>query len=115
MLPKCLEAITWVDEIIVVDSNSTDKTVKIAKQSGAKVFNRDWAGYAAQKNFAISKAKSKWVLNIDADEVISEGLKYEIIDVVRKGGGNNAFDMPLKNNILRQVAYPWGIEPGQAH
>ncbi len=61
-------------EIIVVDSGSTDRTVDIAKSYGAKVFVEEWKGYAAQKNSAIHKASGDWVLSLDADEEISEGM-----------------------------------------
>jgi glycosyltransferase involved in cell wall biosynthesis len=65
-------------EIIVVDSGSTDRTVEIAKSYGAKVFVEEWKGYAAQKNSAIEKAEGDWILSLDADEALSEGLPHEI-------------------------------------
>ena len=61
-------------EIIVVDSGSTDRTVEIAKEHGAKVFVEEWKGYAAQKNSGIDKAKGDWILSLDADEEISKGM-----------------------------------------
>jgi glycosyltransferase involved in cell wall biosynthesis len=66
------------DEILVIDSGSTDKTVEIAKALGAKVIHNDWPGYAAQKAFGESKCKHKWILNIDADEQITPNLRGEI-------------------------------------
>jgi glycosyltransferase involved in cell wall biosynthesis len=65
-------------EVIVVDSNSTDRTVEIAKSFGAKVFVEEWKGYAAQKNSAIDKAAADWILSLDADEEVSSGLAAEI-------------------------------------
>jgi glycosyltransferase involved in cell wall biosynthesis len=65
-------------EIIVVDSGSTDRTVEIADSYGAKVFVEEWKGYAAQKNSAIEKASGTWILSLDADEALSEGLPAEI-------------------------------------
>src|ERR1700740_3345256 len=62
-------------EIIVVDSGSTDRTVEIAKSFGAKVLVEEWKGYAAQKNSAIDKATGDWVLSLDADEEISDGMR----------------------------------------
>ena len=61
-------------EIIIVDSGSTDRTVEIAKSYGAKVFVEEWKGYAAQKNSAIDKASGQWILSLDADEEISDGM-----------------------------------------
>jgi glycosyltransferase involved in cell wall biosynthesis len=62
-------------EIIVVDSGSTDRTVKIAKSFGAKVFIEEWKGYAAQKNSAIEKAEGEWILSLDADEEVGAGMR----------------------------------------
>ena len=67
-----------VDEIIVVDSGSTDGTVALAKSLGAKTIYNEWPGYVAQKSFGESKCKHKWILNIDADEELSKDLKDEI-------------------------------------
>ncbi len=67
-------------EVIVVDSNSTDRTVEIAQSLGAKVFVEDWKGYAAQKNSAIDKAAGDWILSLDADEELSDELP-KVIDL----------------------------------
>ncbi|MEJ2196144.1 MAG: glycosyltransferase family 2 protein [Ignavibacteriaceae bacterium] len=75
---RSLTAVNWCDEIIVVDSGSTDKTVDICKESGCKVYHKDFDGYGEQKRYAVSLAKNDWVLNIDADEVVSNELKTEI-------------------------------------
>lgn len=63
------------DEIIVVDSGSTDRTVEIAKQFGAKVFIEEWKGFAAQKNSALDKCSCDWILSLDADEEVTRGLR----------------------------------------
>ena len=66
------------DEIIVVDSGSTDKTVEIAQSCGAKIFKREFDSFSKQKNYALSLASNEWVLHLDADEVLSKELKQEI-------------------------------------
>lgn len=76
---ECLESVKWADEIIVVDSESTDRTVEIAKEFTDKIFIRKWEGYASQKNFAMEKASNEWVLSIDADERVTPELADEIL------------------------------------
>src|ERR1700722_9221125 len=70
-------------EIIVVDSGSTDRTVEIAKSTGAKVFVEEWKGYAAQKNSAIEKATGDWILSLDADEEVESDVAREFYAAVR--------------------------------
>ena len=78
-LPDCLASISFADEIIVIDSDSTDKTAKIAKEYGATVYQRNLNNdYAAQRNFAISKASHEWILMLDSDERVSADLAHEI-------------------------------------
>ena len=74
----CLESVKWANEIIVVDSGSTDNTVDIAKGYTDKVIHNAWNGYAAQKSFALNQATNEWVLSLDADERVTEELKNEI-------------------------------------
>ncbi len=77
-LRDCLESVRWADEIIVVDSGSSDDTVEIARKYTDKVIYNEWKGYADQKNFALQLAKNEWVLSLDADERVTENLKNEI-------------------------------------
>jgi (heptosyl)LPS beta-1,4-glucosyltransferase len=75
---EACRSVAWVDEIVVVDSNSTDRTTEIAAQSGARVISRDWPGFAAQKQFAADQASHDWILSLDADERVSDELMTSI-------------------------------------
>lgn len=84
-IEACLESVSFCDEIIVVDSHSTDTTRELAASRGARVIERDWPGYRSQKQFAVASAGNDWVLCLDADERLSERLRGEI-EALRAGG-----------------------------
>lgn len=84
-IARTLQALDFIEDIVIVDSKSKDKTVAIAKELGAKVFSKDFETYADQKNFALKHTKYDWVLAIDADEVVSQGLKTEIFKLFENG------------------------------
>ena len=73
-----LESVRWADEIVVVDSFSTDGTVRIAEESGCRVFQHEFSDFATQKNFAHTQATHDWILNLDADELCPPALANEI-------------------------------------
>ncbi|AJW45785.1 glycosyltransferase family 2 protein [Ralstonia mannitolilytica] len=76
----CLESVSWCDRAIIVDSGSTDGTVELARSFGAEVFVTDsWPGFGPQKNFALSKADTEWVLSLDADERVTPKLRADIL------------------------------------
>jgi len=77
-LEMCLRSIDWVDEIIVVDSFSTDQSREVASRHTGKIFQREWPGFIEQRNFAKKQATGEWVLWIDADEVVSPQLRIEM-------------------------------------
>ena len=93
---RCLRSLSFCDQVIVVDSFSTDKTTELAGTCGAQVHQRAWRGYADQKNYATSLAKNDWVLSIDADEEVSVALKEEILAAVKRSGNETAYSMPRK-------------------
>ncbi len=78
---RCLETLTWADETVVIDAGSTDNTVAICEEFGAKVYHNPWPGYVAQKNFALTKASHDWVISLDADEYLSSELINEITEL----------------------------------
>lgn len=79
-ISRCLASLTGLDEIIVVDSGSDDKTIEIAKNHGAKVIHQEWLGFGPQKKFAVSQAKYNWVLSIDADEYLTDNLRSSLLN-----------------------------------
>ncbi|PCJ21476.1 MAG: beta 1,4 glucosyltransferase [Candidatus Cloacimonadota bacterium] len=84
MLPKTLEAIQdLANEIVIVDSFSTDKTKEIALSYKARFFENKWEGFSNQKNFLIDKCQGDWILLIDADELVSKNLKKEILEAIQ--------------------------------
>jgi len=95
-LSACLKSVSFADDIVVVDSGSTDRTVKIAKEMGCRVFIEEWKGYGPQKQSALQKCKNEWVLIIDADERIPEETKEKIMEIV-KNPLADAYSFPLKN------------------
>ncbi|MAI72082.1 MAG: hypothetical protein CMM01_14370 [Rhodopirellula sp.] len=79
IIGACLQQAARVaDEIVIVDSGSTDKTLEIAESHGTKIFHQDWLGYGKQKNFALTQCSNDWVLSLDADEVLTDELIEEI-------------------------------------
>jgi (heptosyl)LPS beta-1,4-glucosyltransferase len=85
-LRACLESVAWADEIVVVDAESTDKTVQIAREFTDKVSVRVWPGFATQKNFAIEQASGEWILSLDADERVTSELRERIRAILAADG-----------------------------
>ncbi|MBX2983792.1 MAG: glycosyltransferase family 2 protein [Flavobacteriales bacterium] len=97
-IARCITSVKQVaDEVIVVDSGSTDNTVQIAKEHGAQVTHRDWTNYSDQKNFANGLATGRYILSLDADESVSEQLRHSILEA-RHAGLHGAYSMARLTN-----------------
>ena len=93
-IAAALESVSWADEIIVVDSHSTDDTVAIARRLATRVEARAWPGYSAQKNFAADLASNDWILSLDADERVTPALAAEIRTLLATPPPLNGYRIP---------------------
>ena len=89
----CVESVRWCDEVVVVDSGSTDGTPEVAVDAGARVLHRDWQGYVAQKNFALEQTGSDWVLCLDADERCTPALERAIRAAIGSDAGRAGYEV----------------------
>ena len=110
ILGKCLSAVQWAQEVVVLDSFSTDRTLEIARNYTARVFQREWQGYAKQKALALNYASHPWVLSLDADEVVSPELAQEIQSLLVSEPGLAGYRIPRMafylGRFLRHCWYP---------
>ena len=98
---RCLESVKWCDEIVVMDSFSTDTTVQLCREFTDRIFQNEWLGYIGQRNLIRSKATHPWVLFIDADEEVSPELRDEIIAQFERGhDGVAGYEFPRMVNYL---------------
>jgi glycosyltransferase involved in cell wall biosynthesis len=110
-LRACLESVAWADEIVVVDAESHDKTVQIAREFTERVIVRPWPGFAAQKNFALAQATGHWVLSLDADEEVSADLRQEIQAVLVDPAALDGYAVPRQNMFWGRWVRHGGLYP----
>jgi glycosyltransferase involved in cell wall biosynthesis len=111
-LARTLSSVQFADEIVLIDSNSTDRTAEIAQSFGAKVFIEPWKGFAAQKNSAIDKCSSTWVLSIDADEELTPELQTELRAFLQSETANpEAYRIPVRHVVLLRPIRHGGYYP----
>lgn len=104
-LEPTLQALAWADQIVLVDSGSTDATIEIAESHGAEVHRRDWPGYGPQKVYAESLCRNPWLLNVDADEVVSPALAREFAALLATDPAPGAYSVRILN------VYPGDARP----
>src|SRR5271154_6804326 len=110
-LERTLRSIRWADEIILIDSGSTDATVDIAKQYGAVVYTEPWKGYGPQVNSALDKCTQPWLLNLDADEVVTPDLATEIQALLAAEPEFDGYTVPRLNLIFGRWMRHGGLYP----
>ncbi len=102
-LKRCLNSLLWCDEIIVIDDYSTDDSLTIARQMGARVFQRNLNNnFSEQRNFGVSKAKNQWVIFVDADEIVSPALATEVHQHISQ------FLSTANGFFIKRTDYLWG-------
>lgn len=106
----CLASISWANEIIVLDSGSTDNTIELCKAYTDKVYSTDWQGFGIQKQRALNYATNDWVLSIDADETVTEALKNEILNAIQSAE-YNGFEIPRLSNYCGRAMKHGGWFP----
>ncbi|MCU1237989.1 MAG: glycosyl transferase, family 2 [Candidatus Solibacter sp.] len=110
-IARAIESLRCCDEILILDSGSTDRTVELAANLGARIVEAGWRGYAGQKNAAAEQASHDWILSLDADEALSEGLEAEIWNLKKSGPRYDAYTMPRLAQYLGRWIYHSGWYP----
>lgn len=103
LLEKVLDGVSWCDEILIVDSGSTDRTIDIATRAGARVLHRDFDGYGPQKAFAVEQARNDWVLVVDADEIVTPELRDEILRTLPTADATAGYEIPISLVFLGRL------------
>lgn len=99
-LRRCLDSVKWADEIVLVDSQSEDNTLKIAEEYNAKIYSPEWKGYGPAKKYGVSKTSNNWIFSIDADEEVSANLKDEILNILGQEDHADGYYVPRLTNFI---------------
>ncbi len=110
-ITRCLESVAFADEIIVIDSQSTDRTVEIAGEFGAKTFKIDFSGYGPAKREGVKQASKEWILNIDADEAVTPELAKEIKSIISNNNADDGYLIRRRTNFMGKWIYHCGWYP----
>jgi len=99
-IARALESVSWADDIVIYDSGSTDATIAIAKKMGARVVGGEWLGFGRTKKLAVANAKYDWILSLDCDEEVTQGLREEIQKKFSKLDSKVAYGLPRLSFFL---------------
>jgi len=103
-LASCLRSVAWAEEIVVLDSYSTDATIRIAKEYGCKVTQHEFLGYGKQKQLALEHTSNTWVLLLDADEMLSKPAEEEVQRLLRNGPNAEGYELPRLEQVFWRIA-----------
>lgn len=106
-----IRSVSWADEIIVVDSESTDRTRELAEELGARVLINPWPGFSTQKQLAVDHASNDWILSLDADERVSDALRKEIDNIRNKGATADGYRVPRLSYYMGRAIKHGGWYP----
>lgn len=109
---ECLKSVEWADQIVVVDSGSTDRTVELARQFTPHVFQHSWLGYGEAKNFALDHCTCDWVLWLDADERVTPELAEEICSIITRRGKQAGYEVARRAYFIGKWIRHCGWYPG---
>lgn len=110
-IAAALRSLRWADEILLVDSESTDRTVEIAKNLGAKIITQKWLGFSKQKQLAVDRAEHDWIFSLDADEVVSDELRDEILKLKSSANLADGYKVPRLSFYLNRPIRHGGWYP----
>lgn len=109
-IEACLKSVSWADEVLVVDSYSTDRTMEIAQKYAIRVLTHEYVNYATQNNWAIPQAQHEWILIVDSDEIVSEQLQREIIELMKTDPKKDGYWIGRRNYLFGKEVFHsgWG-------
>jgi len=99
-ISRCLESVRWSDEIVVVDSGSTDATIEICRAFPCRVIQSEWRGFGPMKQYAVEQASNDWILSVDADEVVTTVLASSLSALMQSGPSSSAFRIRRRSYYL---------------
>jgi (heptosyl)LPS beta-1,4-glucosyltransferase len=106
-----LDSVQWADSVVIVDGGSSDRTVEIAKERGARVIGQPFVDFSAQRNRALAEATGEWVLSLDADEIVPPALADEVRRVLTDGTIHAGFEIPFRNHLGGRWMRGGGLYP----
>ena len=106
-IERCLQSVSWADEIVVIDSGSTDKTLEICRKFTNNIHTRPWPGFVEQKRFGLQQCTGDWIFNIDADEVVTPELQSEIEAVLASDGDHQRVSGYRINRVVFFLGRWW--------